>query len=56
MTRKSRLPDSVSVRLKPSERKAINRHADAQDMTASALGRKYFLEGLKRDGVLVTEE
>lgn len=41
----------MGVRLKVAEKKAIERHSEMTEMTESALGRLYILEGLERDGV-----
>jgi hypothetical protein len=51
MVYKARVPAVVGVRLKVAEKKAIERHSEMTEMTESALGRLYILEGLERDGV-----
>lgn len=53
MVYKARTPVVVGVRLKVAEKKAIERYSEITEMTESALGRKYILEGLERDGVKI---
>lgn len=53
MTTRKRLIETISVRLKDKEREVFDQHATDLDISLSRLGRRYFLEGLARDGVVI---
>lgn len=53
MVHRLRYPAMVGVRCKAEERAALHELSDSRDLSASALARKYILEGLERDGVKI---
>jgi len=51
MATKPRFPETVGVRLRSDQKEVLVKAADDLDLGAGALGRRYIINGLRRDGV-----